>query len=403
MKLTSARGFLSCDWARSLLRLAIVPSVLIFGTSQADAAGDPVKIGIVAPMSGTNSRYGAYAWEGAQLAAKEINAQGGVQGHMIQLIQGDSQCVPAEGVSATQRLIRFDHVSAIIGDVCSSVTLAMQPIAESAKVILLNAASSNPDITYLAGVGGFKWTFRNYPTDENRALIALQYAAEKKGYKRVVSLAVDSDYGRGAITYTKKYLKRFGVQLLSEDYYQESETDFRPFLNRVLHSNAQAIIFYGQADSTPIIARQMMELGMAGKVALVGNGEFSTASTIAAAPSVMNGAVEAAAWIPEWPDARSQKFVADFQAANPGQVANIQAYSPWETLHLLATAMQQAPSLSNDAVRQTLAGIHYQGAMGPVSFDDHQQAELPMILIEVENGKPVIKGAFSSKIDYASH
>lgn len=359
-----------------------------------------IKIGIVSPQSGANSRYGAFAWKGAQLAAEEINAAGGVLGRKITLVSGDSQCAPAEGVSATQRLIRFDHVSMIIGDVCSSVTLAMQPVVESAHVILMNAASSNPEITYRAGVGGFKWTFRNYPTDELRAAIALQYAVQRKHYTKFAVLSVDSDYGRGAIAFTKKYLPRYPAKILSEDYYKETETDFRPVLTKIKYSGAQAVILYGQADTTPIIARQMFEMGLAGKVGLVGNGEFANPATIAAAPRVMDGAVEVAAWLPEWQNPRSRAFVRDYQKAYGGEVPSVQAYSPWESLHLLARAVQEAGSVDNDRIRRALTQIKYDGVMGQVTFDDHQQAVLPMVLVEDTDGKPVIKGAMYSKVDY---
>src|SRR6266568_3151495 len=166
--------------------------------------GDVYKIGLISPMSGANARYGAFANKGANLAVKEINAAGGVQGKKIELVSGDSQCVPAEGVSATKRMITFDKLPIIIGDICSSVTLAMQPLAEESGVLLVNAASSNPAITYKAGVGGFKWTFRNYPTDEARAAIVLEHAVKNRGLKNFAVLSVDSDYGRGAINFTKK-------------------------------------------------------------------------------------------------------------------------------------------------------------------------------------------------------
>jgi Periplasmic binding protein len=122
-----------------------------------------IHLGIVAPMSGPNSRYGSFSLRGAQLAAEEINDAGGVGGHKITVIPADSQGTPVEGVSATRRLIDLDKADFIIGDVSSSVTLAMQPVVEDAGVLLLNAASSNPKITYGAGVGGFKWTFRTTP------------------------------------------------------------------------------------------------------------------------------------------------------------------------------------------------------------------------------------------------
>lgn len=365
------------------------------------AQSDVYKIGLISPLSGANARYGAFANKGANLAAKEINAAGGVLGKKIEFVPGDSQCVPSEGVSATKRMITFDRLPIIIGDICSSVTLAMQPLAEEAGVLLVNAASSNPAITYKAGVGGFKWTFRNYPTDEARAAIVLEHSVKNRGLKNFAVLSVDSDYGRGAINFTKKYLPRYpDAKILSEDYYKESETDFRPVLSKLKNSGAQAIIMYGQADTTPIVARQMLEMGLAGKVMLVGNGEFNTRSTIAAAPSVLNGSIEAAAWLPEWTSPRSQKFVEDYKKAYGGEMPNNHAYTHWETTHLIAAAMKAAGSLKNDDIRNALSKIRYDSAMGMVTFDDHNQAILPMVLLEVADGKPVIKSAIAAKVDY---
>lgn len=364
-------------------------------------AQDAYKVGLVSPMSGANARYGAFANKGATLAAKEINAAGGVNGKKLEFVSGDSQCVPAEGVSATKRMISFDKLPVIIGDICSSVTLAMQPLAEESNVLLINAASSNPTITYKAGVGGYKWTFRNYPTDESRAAIVLEHSVKLRNFKNFAVLSVDSDYGRGAINFTKKYLPRFPeAKILSEDYYKEAETDFRPVLSKIRNSGAQAILMYGQADTTPIVARQMLEMGLAGKVFLVGNGEFNTAKTIAAAPTVMNGSVEAAAWLPEWTSPRSLKFVEEYKKAYGGEMPNNHAYTHWETTHLLAAAIKSAGSLKNDDIRNALSRIRYESAMGPVTFDDHNQAILPMILLEVAGGKAVIKSAIASKVDY---
>lgn len=389
---------------RSVARMAavVLSGFCVLASAHAQST-DTLKIGIISPMSGPNARYGAFANKGAALAAKEINAGGGVLGTKIELVSGDSQCVPAEGVAATQRMISLDKTPIIIGDVCSSVTLAMEPLAEQSKVLLVNAASSNPDITYKAGVGGFKWTFRNYPTDEVRAATVLEYAVKTKGFKKFAVLSVDSDYGRGAIKFTKRYLPKYaGAEILSEDYYKDSETDFRSVLSKIRRSGAQAIILYGQADTTPIIARQMLELGLAGKVALVGNGEFNTKETIAAAPKVMNGAVEAAAWLPEVPAPRSLKFVEDYKKAYGGEMPNNHAYAYYDTLQLVAQAIRNAHSLKGEDVRNALARIKYDSPMGVVTFDDHNQAVLPMVLLEVINGKPVIKETITTRVDYSA-
>ena len=114
------------------------------------------------------------------------------------------------------------------------MTLAVPPVVESEKVLLLNAASSNPVIACKAGVGGFRWTFRNYPTDEVRSAVVLKYATEKRGCKKSAVLSVDSDYGRGAIAFTKKYLDRYGATILQRGLLQgPCETDCRPVLAKI--------------------------------------------------------------------------------------------------------------------------------------------------------------------------
>jgi branched-chain amino acid transport system substrate-binding protein len=362
-------------------------------------AQDAIKVGIVSPMSGPNARYGAFSNHGAELAVKEINEAGGIDGRQIELYSADSQGTPVEGVSATRRLIDQDGVGFVIGDVSSSVTLAMQPVAEDAGVLLLNAASSNPKITYGAGVGGFEWTYRNYPTDENRAFVVTKYAAEELGLKKFAVLSVDSDYGRAAIEFTKKYLPEFQGEIVSEDYYKEGEVDFRSVLAKIRDSGAEAILMYGLADTTPIIARQMIETGIAGKLPLVGNGEFNTEATIKAAPTALEGAVEAAAWLPAWDSERSKAFVAAFEEEY-GEAPNNHAYVHWETVHLLAQAIDNADSTEGEKVREALSGIKYESAVGEVTFDDHNQARLPMILLRIEDGTPSIKGAYTAEIEY---
>jgi branched-chain amino acid transport system substrate-binding protein len=363
------------------------------------AAEDPLKLGVVSPMSGPNARYGAFSLRGVQLAVKEINAAGGVDGHPIEVFSADSQGTPVEGVSATRRLVDQDEVGFVIGDVSSSVTLAMQPVVEDAEVLLLNAASSNPKITYGAGVGGFKWTFRNYPTDENRANVVAKYAAQDLGLKKFAVLSVDSDYGRSAIEFTKKYLPDYGGEILSEDYYKEGEVDFRSVLAKIRNSGAQGILMYGLADTTPIVARQMIETGIAGKIPLIGNGEFNTAATIKTAPKALEGAVEAAAWLPAWDSEKSRAFVEAF-TKEYGEAPNNHAYVHWEAVHLLAAAADQADSIEQEAVRDAMSKIKYQSAVGEVTFDDHNQARLPMILLRIEDGKPSIKGAYRADIEY---
>ena len=97
--------------------IAIVSlAVTLSGLSDVAQAADGVfMLGIVAPISGANSRYGAYAMQGAELAVKDISDAGGTGGKKLQIDSGDSQCAPVEGMSAMQRLINEVRVKFVIG------------------------------------------------------------------------------------------------------------------------------------------------------------------------------------------------------------------------------------------------------------------------------------------------
>ncbi|MCB1969155.1 MAG: ABC transporter substrate-binding protein [Geminicoccaceae bacterium] len=385
--------------AAALGATAISAALLLSGASSF-AQEDNVQIGLVTPMAGANARFGGFALRGMELAIKEINEAGGVNGRMLELSYGDSQCAPVEGVSATRRLIESNEVDFILGDVCSSVTLAMQPIVEEAGVLLLNAASSNPQITYGAGVGGFEWTFRNYITDEIRARAVQQFAYENRGYTKFAVLSVDSDFGRGAINFARKYLPEFNGEIVSEDYYREGEVDFRSVLTKIKNSGAEAIIMYGLGDTTPVIGRQMIELGMAGKIPLIGDGEFNASNTLKAAGKAMEGAIQAIFWLPTLDSERSLEFVENYKAEYGGEEPNNHAYSHWDSTHLLAEAIKIAGSAEPEAVQAALEENTFESAVGTVKFDDHHQAKLPMILLEIVDGEIQVVGSVEGDINY---
>jgi len=106
--------------------------------------------------------------------------------------------------------------------------------------------------------------------------------------------------------------------------------------------------------------------------------------------------------MPEWDNPRNKAFIEAYRKKYNGETPNVHAYAYWETLRLLAETANQAKSTDKDDIRKILSTITYDGVMGKVTFDDHNQANLPMILFELVDGKPVIKGTFSTQIKYPS-
>jgi branched-chain amino acid transport system substrate-binding protein len=385
------------DLSRRCAPLVALVVFALAALASAQPKGEPIRIGLLAPITGNLARWGGYAQNGAGLAADEINAAGGVLGRPLQVVAADSQCQPAQGVSALRRLITADRATFIIGDICSSVTLAAMPVVAESKVILVNAGSSHPDITYKAGVGGNAWTFRNYPTDELRTQIVTEYVV-KQGARRFSILNVDSDFGRGAAILSKKQLDKLGGTLLSEDYYKSGETDFAPVLTKIKGLKPDVVLVYGLPDSVPPLTAQMKAQGL--KVKLAGVAEFTTPDIIKRSQAdVLEGAVEGMSWAPILGGEGNRAFVEAYRK-RAGDAPQVHAFTHYESLKLLARAIADAGTVDTAKVREALARIQYDGLMGRVRFDDHNQAEVPMAVLAVENGAPVSKGTFTIKITY---
>ncbi|MGH8765470.1 MAG: ABC transporter substrate-binding protein, partial [Burkholderiales bacterium] len=105
-------------------------------------------------------------------------------------------------------------------------------------------------------------------------------------------------------------------------------------------------------------------------------------------------------WGPQLDSARSRKFVEDYKKMFDGEVPSFLSYAYWETLHLLAQAVRESKGGKKEVLQKALENIRYDSVLGSVRFDDHHQANLPMMLIEVKGGQPVSLGTFYSQPVY---
>ena len=129
-----------------------------------------IKIGAILPLTGDAAQWGIPPQKGAELAVEEINKAGGINGKKLKLIVQDTKCEPKAGVSSFQKLISDKEIRIVIGGVCSSVTLAVAPIAEKNKILLISPASTNPKITNAGD-----YIFRVIPSDDLRGKVFAEY------------------------------------------------------------------------------------------------------------------------------------------------------------------------------------------------------------------------------------
>src|SRR5882762_6588734 len=203
---------------RSIVLVALVLIALVAladpGQSQA-----PVRIGVIEPLSGPVAASGNYVRMGAEIARDWVNAKGGIGGRKVDLLIEDNKSDPKEAASAAEKLIVRDKVPAIMGAWGSSMTLAAMPKLEEYGVPMVVETSSAATITKR----GNPWIFRISPPSEMEALGLEQYV-DKLGVKRVDFLAVNTDWGRGAISAFGDLLRKKGVQVGAAEFMEQSAT-----------------------------------------------------------------------------------------------------------------------------------------------------------------------------------
>ncbi len=224
---------------RSLTILALSAFLL----ASCDVGGDqPIKIGYIGPLTGDAAAYGNDTLNAARMKVDEVNAAGGINGRMVELIAEDGRCTGAESASAANKLIHIDKVVGIVGGQCSSETLAVAPVANAAQVVHISPISSSPDIT---NAGDF--TFRVYPSDALKGIDMANYFAEK-GYKKVAIMTENTDYCIGIRDSIRAALPE-GSEVVFDELTEPSVKDFRTLATRLKDVDFDVFVPNAQSDA----------------------------------------------------------------------------------------------------------------------------------------------------------
>jgi branched-chain amino acid transport system substrate-binding protein len=367
--------------------LAMVVGSLALVLASGALAQEPIPIGYVGPLTGSVALLGNEALKGATLAIEQINAAGGVLGRPLKIFAADNKCNPAEAVSATRKVITRDRVVASIGQLCSSATLAAMPIYESEKIPLVVEASTNPQITVRAGVGGNKWVFRpNLPDDINAIVFAKMIV--DLGGKNVSFLLTNDDWGRGVGSSFKEVVEKEGGKVVSQDFYEEGETNFLSVLTKIKGLSPNAMLIAARTASGALIMKQYAELGL--KVPVFNQGDMVNEQFVKlVGKDLAKGILGSESWYPGVEDPINKKFEADYIARWGYDPIEPSAYG-YVGVQLVAEAIRLAKAATPEAIRDGLTRVNLKTIAGQVKFDEHNQAWTWVVVAKItDEGKIV--------------
>lgn len=344
--------------------------------SCAEKKAEIIKIGAMLPLSGDASQYGEWGKNGISLAVDEINSKGGIKGNKIEVIYEDDAADPKKGVSAVNKLISIDKVKVIIGPIPSAVTLAIAPICEKNKVVVLSS-SSNPTITHAGD-----YIFRNWPSDDFEGLAMAEYAIKMK-FNRIAVFHINNEYGLGiARVFEEQYLKLGGSVLITEAFMQGS-SDMRTLLTKIKSYNPDAIYLIGHTKENGHIVKQARDLGI--KAQILGTVGIEGPDFLSIAGEKAEGVVYTAPAFD--PDAQDPviKIYQESYVKKYGKKSEIFAATAYDALKII-TLMIQKYDNDPDKIKAGLYKLkNYPGVSGVTSFDENGDVIKPVIFKTVKN------------------
>jgi branched-chain amino acid transport system substrate-binding protein len=378
-------------WKRAALAVLAIVAIAAAGAGSAGAQGkEPIKIGLIQPLSGPIAAAGSYITNGARIATDRINARGGVLGRPLELVIEDNKSDPAETRNAAEKLIVRDKVPVIIGAWGSSMTLAMMPLAAQHGVPIVVETSSSIKITD-PKTPGQKVVSRISPTSE---LEAKGFAAvlPTLGMKKVGYIAVNTDWGRGAVTAFGEVLKKAGATVDLVEYVGQADTDFYPQLTKFKAGGVDTVIITDDAPKTAKMLQQMKELGLNARVLVTGGSAWPDSIVQLAGAKAAEGAMFitfynpydfAMAGDPEG----SKAFVEEWKKRNLPWIGVVEGMRGFDGVNVVARALEIAREPTPAKVQAALRGLEMKGLYGLVKFDQNGQSYCNIILTQVKDGK----------------
>jgi len=368
----------------AVLVLIVLGGILIWRVLGPREAAE-IRIGAILPLTGSAAQWGTPPRDAALLAVEEINAQGGIRGKKIRLEIDDDKCEPTAGVSAMQKILSTGKPIAILGAVCSSVTLAVAPIAESNKVVLISPASTRPLITKAGD-----YIFRVIPSDALRGKVFAEYVYSL-GHKKVSLLYINNEGGLGNQKVFSETFQKLGGSVVSADVYPQDTRDVRAQLTKIKQQKPDALVVVSYPDDTPIVMRQAQELKL-GVPLFFQTEALDDPAVIQKAGNAAEGATYI---LPAKPEGPSVDGFAGKYKQKYGRDPELFAAEGYDVVMLIAKILENSADISPDALKGALYKTqNYRGGSGTITFDGNGDVVKPMAIKIIGKGKTKIVKTF---------
>lgn len=369
-------------------KVIVLSFLMMFVLAGAAFAADTVHIGVFLPLTGANAYGGELELEGLQMANKEAPE---VLGKKVELSVVDNKSDKVESANAVKRLIDMDKAVAIIGTYGSSLAMAGGEVAEKAHVPMIGTSPTNPLVTQ-----GKKYIFRVCFIDPYQGAAAATYAYNQLGLRKAALLIdVANDYSVGLATFFKNSFTKLGGEIVSSLNYQSGDLDFTAQLTEIISKKPDLLFIPSYFAEGAIIMKQVKELG--GTFTIMGGDAMDNPKLAEIGGNAVDGFIFTT--FPYDPSMKemstmAKQFTENWKKLHPDKEPNANAALGYDAYMITLDAIKRAGSTDPEAITKALAETKgFEGVTGATTINALHDAEKPVGLVIIKNGKRVYIGS----------
>jgi branched-chain amino acid transport system substrate-binding protein len=350
------------------LGLAVILAMcVLFFMSGIGLAAEPIRIGVAGAHSGDLASYGIPTVRAAELLVGEVNAKGGVLGRQLELLVEDDACKPELATNTATKLVS-QAVDMVLGHICSGATKAALGIYKDSKIVTMSPSATNPDLTQTGDYPNF---FRTIASDDAQARLDVDFALNVLELKKIAVIHDKGDYGKGFAEFAKKFLEDSGkAEMVLYEGITPGALDYSAIVQKIKHSDAQAVIYGGYHPEASKIVTQMRNKrmdtifisddGVKDDTFIKVAGEYAEGVYASGPKDTSKNPLSIAAV-----EAHRKKYGAD-----PGAFY----INAWAATLALLNAVEKAGSTDYEAVSKALRTEWVETPIGKIRFDDRGDA-----------------------------
>ena len=348
------------------------------------AQNQPIRIGVVTPLSGTYAGIGQQVKWGLDLAARQINAAGGVAGRPLELIYEDEEANPAVAVQKAEKLFQVNKVDFLTGTVNSGSTLAVGQLAERNNRLIATTVSFADSIT---GDKCSPNVFRVNARAGMQSAALADWLAGTHPNANVFYLGPDYEMGRSTVAAFKQAAEAKGAKSVGEVFAPLDNKDYSPFFGQVRSARPAVIYTSVAGNDTVRLFSQMAEFGINRNVQVVGASGTVTSQNLPAIGKAADGFVTGVGYATGIDSPENRKFLAEFEAANKAK-PDLYGADSYGVLFFYKAAVEKAGSTDTDKVRAAMRGLQWATPQGAKTMraGDHQAMQ-DMYAMRVNGGQ----------------